>query len=115
LWVFVSQVSVRALLREASEAEVVEALERNPGSAALRERGWTPAWFELDVDVDGEESGDRNFSVIWIEPGRAPAEVAEEELELALEEALRNLRDYEGLDVEREDIGAGAIELRVTV
>jgi hypothetical protein len=107
------ELRVRAALPAATEAEVVEALERNPGSASLRDRGWTPAWFELDLDIDGEESGDRNFSVIWLEPGRAPAEAASEELEHALEEALRNLRDYEGTDVEREDIPASAIELRV--
>jgi hypothetical protein len=104
---------VRALLRAATEPEVVEALERNPGSASLRDRGWTPAWFQLDVDVDGEESGERHFSVVWYEPGRATAEVAEEELEHGLEEVLRNLRDYEGLEVDREDLDTEAVELRV--
>jgi hypothetical protein len=107
------ELKVRALLRTATGAEVVEALERNPGSAALRDRGWTPAWFQLDLDIDGEESGDRNFSVIWLEPGRPPSDVAEEELEHALEEALRNLRDYEGIDVDREEITSAAIDLQV--
>lgn len=108
-----THIRVRARLRAATAAETVEYLERNPGSAVLRDRGWTPAWFELDVDVDGEQAGDRHFSVIWLEPGRDPEAAAREELEHALEEALRGLRDYEGIDVERADLPADAVALVV--
>jgi hypothetical protein len=111
----VSDLRIRAVMRTATEAEVVEALERNPGSQVLRGRGWTPAWFELDIEVDGQAAGDRTFSVVWIEPGRAAEDVAHEELEHALDEALRTLRDYEGIDVERDDVAPEAIELRVDV
>jgi hypothetical protein len=111
----VSDLRIRALMRTATGAEVVEALERNPGSKVLRDRGWTPAWFELDIEVDGEDAGDGTFSVVWIEPGRAAGEVAEEELEHALDEALRTLRDYEGIDVDRADLAPGAIDLSVDV
>ena len=106
-------VTVRAVLRAAAGREVIEALERNPGSTRLRDQGWTPAWFELDAAVDGDEGADRHFSVVWIEPGRAPADVAREELEHALDEVLRTLRDYEGIDVEREHVDDAAIDLRV--
>jgi hypothetical protein len=102
-------------MRTATGAEIIEALERNPGSQVLRERGWTPAWFELEIEVDGEDAGDRTFSVVWIEPGRAAADAAHEELEHALDEALRSLRDYEGIDIEREDIAPEAIALTVDV
>jgi hypothetical protein len=109
----VAELRVRALLRPATGAEVTEALERNPGSARLRDQGWMPAWFQLDVDVDGEEMGDRHFGVVWGEPGMSHEALAEEELEQALEDALRNLRDFEGIEVEREEIAREAIELRV--
>ena len=107
------ELRVRALLRPATVAEVTEALERNPGSSRLRERGWAPAWFQLDVDVDGDEMGDRHFGVVWGEPGMSAEELAREELEQALEAALRNLSDFEGIDVERDEIADDAIELRV--
>jgi hypothetical protein len=107
------ELHVRALLRPATDPEVTEALERNPGSTRLREQGWAPAWFQLDVDVDGEEMGDRHFGVVWGEPGMSLEEIADEELDLALEAALRSLRDFEGIDVEREDIAPDAIELRI--
>jgi hypothetical protein len=50
-------------------------------------------------------------SLVWREPGRQAAEVAEEELEHTLEEVLRQLRDAEGYDVELEDV----VERRVHV
>jgi hypothetical protein len=108
-----AEIRVRALLRTATTAEVTEALERNPGSARLRDQGWLPAWFQLDVDVDGDEMGDRHFGVVWGEPDQPRDELAREELEQALEDALRNLRDFEGVDVEREEIADDAIELVV--
>jgi hypothetical protein len=104
-------IRVRALLRTATDAEITEALERNPGSSRLRAAGYQPAWFQLDVDVDDDEAGDRQFGVIWAEPGMTRDALAREELELALEAALQGLRDFEGVDVEREDIPDDAIEL----
>jgi hypothetical protein len=88
--------SVAALLRAASEAEVTEGLERNPGSARLRERGWEPLWFEARVFEDDGAERDHTFSLVWREPGRPAREVAEEELASALET----------LDVWAEDVGA---------
>lgn len=81
-----------ATLRAATDAEIVEGLERNPGSHVLRDKGWTPAWFEV------ETADERQFSLIWIEPGRAPEDAAREELGYVLE--------AEGLD-------AADVELRV--
>jgi hypothetical protein len=98
-----AEVAVTASAGPATPAQVSEALERNPGSQRLRDRGWTPLWFEAQVTVDGT-TGEHLHSVVWVEPGRAAADVAEEELEQALDEALRNLRDYEGLDVWPEDV-----------
>ena len=45
--------------------------------------------------------------------GRLAEALAQEELEQALDDALRNLRDFEGIDVEREEIAPEAIELRI--
>jgi hypothetical protein len=70
---------VRAQLRPATDAEVVEGLERNPGSRRLAEQGWTPLWFEVHTDEDDL------FSLVWREPGQAVAELARTELDLALE------------------------------
>jgi hypothetical protein len=109
----VPDLRVRALLRAATPAELVEGLERNPGSQRLRDQGWTPAWFELDVDVDGEELGDRHFGLVWGAPGTDAQTLAGEQLELALEDALRNLSDFEGLEIDRDEISPEAIELRV--
>lgn len=110
-----ARVSIRVVahLRQATPAEVTEGLERNPGSARLAEQGWTPAWFEVEVAVEGEQVAEHSFSLVWRRPGATAQELAEDELDFALEEALRNLRDLEGVDVEREDIPADAIELRV--
>ena len=85
--------SVTALLRAATAAEVTEGLERNPGSARLRERGWEPLWFEARV-FEGDYERDHVFSLVWREPGRPAREVADEELDLALE----------GLDVWPDDV-----------
>ncbi|MBI5106867.1 MAG: hypothetical protein HZB46_18120 [Solirubrobacterales bacterium] len=98
-----ANVSVAALLRAPTDVEVREGLERNPGSRRLADRGWEPRWFELRLDVDGE-GGEHVHSLVWVEPGRDAREAAEEELEHALEEALRNLRDYEGVDVWPDDV-----------
>jgi hypothetical protein len=106
-------VRVRALLRPATDAEITEALERNPGSARLHTVGFTPAWFQLDVDVDGEEAGDRQFGVVWAEPGTTREELAREELEQALDAALQGLRDFEGIEVDRDGIADDDIDLRV--
>lgn len=93
--------SVTALLRAATAAEITEGLERNPGSARLRERGWEPLWFEARV-LDGEEERDHVFSLVWREPGRPAGEVAGEELDSALE----------SLDVWPEDVVARAVDVR---
>lgn len=107
------ELRVTAVLRAATEAEVVEALERNPGSARLRDQGWTPGFFELRLhDGEGQEV-EHHHSVVWKAPDATPDALAAEELELGLEEVLRNLRDLEGLDVEREDVPGEAIDLRV--
>lgn len=97
-------VYVDALVRDALESEVTEGLERNPGSGRLAERGWQPLWFEVRVAVGTEHDHDFIHSLIWREPGRDAREVAEEELESTLDEALRNLRDLEGYDVWPEDV-----------
>ena len=94
--------TVSALLRAASAAEVTEGLERNPGSARLAERGWEPLWFEARVLADGDEQ-DHVFSLVWREPGRAAAEVADEELASALE----------ALDVWPEDVAARDVRVEV--
>jgi hypothetical protein len=75
--------NVTALLRAATDAEVTEGLERNPGSARLVERGWEPLWFEARV-LAGEDEQDHVFSLVWREPGRDARAVAEEELESSL-------------------------------
>lgn len=94
--------SVTALLRAATAAEITEGLERNPGSARLRERGWAPLWFEARVFDDGDEQ-DHVFSLVWREPGQPAAEVAEEELDLALE----------SLDVWPDDVGRREVDVQV--
>lgn len=94
--------SVTALLRAATAAEITEGLERNPGSARLRERGWEPLWFEARV-LDGDEERDHLFSLVWREPGRPAGEVGEEELDSALE----------SLGVWPEDVVARAVDVRV--
>lgn len=96
--------SVTALLRTATAAEITEGLERNPGSARLRERGWEPLWFEARV-LDGGDETDHVFSLVWREPGRPAAEVAEEELELALQTIDVAPDDVESREI---DIQAGA-------
>jgi hypothetical protein len=105
-------VLVDALLRDASDHEVTEGLERNPGSARLRERGWQPLWFEVRIEVDGND--ERFHSLVWREAGRDAAEVAREELEHTLDEALRNLRDMEGYDVWPEDVENPSVRVEVT-
>src|SRR4051794_157522 len=108
-------VSVDALLRDPVGREVTEGLERNPGSRRLAERGWQPLWFEVRVTVGAEgHEGEFIHSLVWREPGRAAAEVAAEELEHTLEEVLRNLRDLEGYDVEREDVATPVLRVEVT-
>jgi hypothetical protein len=104
-------VSVDALLRVATAAEVSEGLERNPGSNRLAERGWQPLWFEAVVGVGDATDHDVIHSLVWREPRRPAAEVADEELEHTLDEVLRQLRDAEGYDVELEDV----VERRVRV
>jgi hypothetical protein len=97
------EVTVDAVLRTPKSAEVTEGLERNPGSKRLVDQGWAPWWFELIVHLDGAD-GEHVHSLVWALPDRAPRDVGEEELELALEEALRNLRDLEGIEVWPEDV-----------
>ena len=104
---------VRALLRTATDAEITEALERNPGSARLRTAGYEPAWFELDVEVEDEGATDSQFGVVWAEPGLSREALANDELEQALEATLQGLRDFEGIEVERDEIPDEAIDLRV--
>jgi hypothetical protein len=108
-------VTVEALLRDPTDAEVTEGLERNPGSARLAERGWQPLWFEVRIAVLTGGGHDHDFvhSLVWREPGRDARAVAEEELELALDEALRNLRDQEGYDVEPEDVAEPRLRVEV--
>jgi hypothetical protein len=104
-------VSVDVLVRVATAAEITEGLERNPGSNRLAERGWQPLWFEAVVAVGDAHDHDVVHSLVWREPGRPAAQVAEEELEHTLGEVLRQLRDAEGYDVELEDV----VERRVRV
>src|SRR3954452_22175112 len=104
-------VSVDALLRDPTPTEVSEGLERNPGSGRLAERGWRPLWFEMRIAVGDDRDYEFVHSLVWAEPGRDAEDVAREELEHALEEALRNLRDMEGEDVWPEDV----VERRVRV
>jgi hypothetical protein len=94
--------NVTALLRAATAAEITEGLERNPGSARLRERGWEPLWFEARV-LAGEEEQDHVFSLVWREPSRPATEVAEEELDLALE----------SLDVWPDDVERREVDVQV--
>src|ERR1700754_2412392 len=107
-------VYVDVVLRDAVTGEVTDGLERNPGSRRLMDRGWQPLWFEVRVAVG--ESHDHEFihSLVWREPGRSAAEVAEEELEHALDEALRNLRDMEGHDVWPEDVERRSMRVAVS-
>jgi hypothetical protein len=95
--------SVTALLRAATPAEITEGLERNPGSARLVERGWEPLWFEARVfEGDGEER-DHVFSLVWREPGRDARSVADEELESSLAT----------LDIWPDDVASRSIDVAV--
>lgn len=96
------ELSVTALVRAATEAEVTEGLERNPGSARLVERGWEPLWFEARV-FSGDDEQDHVFSLVWREPGRSARDVAEEELESSLST----------LDVWLDDVASRAIDVTV--
>jgi hypothetical protein len=107
-------VSVDALLRDATPAEVTEGLERHPGSQRLAERGWEPLWFEVRIAVGGAHDQEFVHSLVWREPGRSAHDVAEEELGHTLDEALRTLRDAEGYDVEVEDVGTPRWRIEVT-
>jgi hypothetical protein len=107
-------VSVDALLRDPTAAEVTEGLERNPGSARLAERGWQPLWFEVRIDVGEQQDHELIHSLVWREPGRPAREVAEEELGHTLDEVLRTLRDAEGYDVWPEDVGEPVVRVEVT-
>jgi hypothetical protein len=51
--------------------------------------------------------------LVWREPGRDAREVAEEELGHTLDEALRNLRDLEGYDIEPEDVREPDLRIEV--
>ena len=51
--------------------------------------------------------------MVWAEPGQKREELAREELELALEATLQGLRDFEGIEVERDEIPPDAVELKV--
>src|SRR5437867_1079686 len=97
-------VSVDALLRDPTPAEVSEGLERNPGSRRLADRGWRPLWFEVRIAVGDQHDHEFVHSLVWAEGGRDLQGVADEELEHTLDEALRNLRDLEGHDVWPEDV-----------
>lgn len=94
--------TVTALLRAATTAEITEGLERNPGSARLRERGWEPLWFEARIFDAGDET-DHVFSLVWRDPARPAAEVAEEELELALQ----------SLDVWPDDVAQRDVDVQL--
>ena len=94
--------TVTALLRAATEAEVTEGLERNPGSARLVERGWEPLWFEARV-LSGADEQDHVFSLVWREQGRPAHEVAEEELESSLAT----------LDIWPDDVTSRSIDVAV--
>jgi hypothetical protein len=107
-------VSVDALLRDPTPAEVTEGLERNPGSRRLAERGWQPLWFEARIAIGDAHDHEFVHSLVWREPGRAAREVAEEELGHTLDEALRNLRDLEGHDVWPEDVADPRLRVEVT-
>jgi hypothetical protein len=106
-------VTVDALLRDPSEREITEGLERNPGSRRLAERGWQPLWFEVRIAIGDAHDHDFVHSLVWREPGRAARAVAEEELGHTLDEALRNLRDLEGYDVWPEDVGEPTLRVEV--
>ncbi len=94
--------TVTALLRAASVEEVTEGLERNPGSARLRDQGWEPLWFEARVLDDGDEQ-DHVFSLVWREPGRPGADVAAEELASALQT----------IDVWEDDVAERSLDVLV--
>ena len=79
----------------------------------LRAAGYEPAWFELDVEVEDEGATDSQFGVVWAEPGLSREALANDELEQALEATLQGLRDFEGIEVERDEIPDEAIELRI--
>jgi hypothetical protein len=106
-------VSVDALLRDATTAEVTEGLERNPGSGRLADRGWQPLWFEVRIAVGDRHDHEFIHSLVWREPGRPAREVAEEELGHTLDEALRNLRDLESYDVWPEDVAEPRLRVDV--
>ena len=108
-----SHFTVDALLRPATPLEIADSFERNPGAGRLRDGGWSPAWFELTLRrADGSEV-EHVHSIVWRAPDGTWQEVADEETELALDEALRSLRDYEGVEVWPDDVGADA--RRVTI
>jgi hypothetical protein len=106
-------VSVDALLRDPTAVEVSEGLERNPGSRRLADRGWQPLWFEVRVAVGDQHDHEFIHSLVWREPGRDARDVAEDELEHTLDEALRNLRDLEGHDVWPEDVAQTRLRIEV--
>jgi hypothetical protein len=106
-------VRIDALLRDPTDAEVTEGLERNPGSRRLADRGWQPLWFEVRVAVGDNEDVEFIHSLVWREAGRPAADVADEELSHALDEVLRNLRDLEGHDVWPEDVRDRIVRVEV--
>lgn len=108
-----TELVIDAVLRAATAAEISEGLERNPGSARLREKEWWPAWFEMRAGPPDRPESEHQHSLVWGAPGTTPQELAQEQLELALEEALRNLRDMDGLDVWVEDVDPSAVKLRI--
>jgi hypothetical protein len=105
-------VTVDALLRDPTPQEVSEGLERNPGSGRLAERGWRPLWFEVRIAVGDRDDVDHIHSLVWAQAGRDLDDVAAEELEHTLDEALRNLRDLEGHDVWPEDVATRTIRVQ---
>ena len=58
-------------------------------------------------------ASDRQFGVVWAEPGLTREEVAREELEQALEATLEGLRDFEGIEIARDEIPPDAIDVQV--
>lgn len=96
--------AVEALLRAVTGDELRDSFERNPGAGRLRDSGHEPGWFELKLlRADGSEV-EHVHSVVWRAPEQSWQEVADEEVELALDEACRSLRDYEGDEVWPEDV-----------
>lgn len=97
--------AVEAILRAVAPDELRDSVERNPGAGRLRDAGHEPGWFELRLlRADGGEV-EHVHSVVWRAPGQTWQEVADEEVELALEELCRSLRDFEGDEVWPDDIG----------